>query len=191
MVYLRTNFGKILTENKIIIAVKNLNDLDAALKTDSKIIFLLCGDICTLEEATRKIKSAGKISFLHIDMVEGINSKDQVALDFLKENSFADGIITTRTSTAKYAKKIGFLVIQRCFLIDSLSFENTQKILKECELDAVEILPGVMPKIIKKLSSKINIPLIAGGLISDKEDVEVALKSGAKAVSTTKLNITL
>ncbi|MBC2855095.1 glycerol-3-phosphate responsive antiterminator [Cetobacterium sp. 2A] len=188
---MRTNFGKILTENKIIIAVKNLNDLDAALKTDSKIIFLLCGDICTLEEATRKIKSAGKISFLHIDMVEGINSKDQVALDFLKENSFADGIITTRTSTAKYAKKIGFLVIQRCFLIDSLSFENTQKILKECELDAVEILPGVMPKIIKKLSSKINIPLIAGGLISDKEDVEVALKSGAKAVSTTKLNITL
>lgn len=35
--------------------------------------------------------------------------------------------------------------------------------------DAVEILPGLMPKIIKKLCSTVNVPINAGGLISDKE----------------------
>ncbi|MGL5578401.1 MAG: glycerol-3-phosphate responsive antiterminator, partial [Fusobacteriaceae bacterium] len=63
------------------------------------------------------------------------------------------------------------------------------KILHECEFDAVEILPGVMPKIIKKLSEEIDTPLIAGGLISDIEDIEIALNSGAIAVSTTKIDI--
>ncbi|MGL4402450.1 MAG: glycerol-3-phosphate responsive antiterminator [Fusobacteriaceae bacterium] len=182
-------FEKLLGENRIINAVKNLKDLDRVLQESSKIIFLLCGDICNLEETTRKIKSAGKIAFVHMDMVAGISGKDSVAVDYIKENSFAEGIITTKINIAKYAKSIGMMVIQRCFLIDSLSFENTKKILHECEFDAVEILPGVMPKIIKKLSEEINTPLIAGGLISDIEDIEIALNSGAIAVSTTKLDI--
>lgn len=186
---MRTNFVEILNKNKIIIAVKDINELEMALNHESKIIFLLCGNLCNIEEITREIKSSGKICFLHLDMIEGINGKDQIAIKYIKENTFADGIITTKVPVAKQAKKEGLLVIQRCFLIDSLSFENTKKILKECELDAIEILPGVMPKIIKKLSKNIQIPLIAGGLITDREDIETALSAGAAAVSTTKLNI--
>ncbi|MGL4945636.1 MAG: glycerol-3-phosphate responsive antiterminator, partial [Fusobacteriaceae bacterium] len=141
------------------------------------------------EETTRKIKSAGKTAFVHMDMIAGISGKDTVAVDYIRENSFAEGVITTKVNIAKYAKNRGMMVIQRCFLIDSLSFENTKKILHECEFDAVEILPGVMPKIIKKLSEEIDTPLIAGGLISDIEDIEIALNSGAIAVSTTKIDI--
>ncbi|MGL5057277.1 MAG: glycerol-3-phosphate responsive antiterminator [Fusobacteriaceae bacterium] len=182
-------FEELLGDNKIINALKDLKDLDKILLEPSKIIFLLCGDICNLEEITRKISSAGKTTFVHIDMISGISGKDSVAVDFIKENSFAKGIITTKVNIAKYAKSIGMMVVQRCFLIDSLSLENTKKILRECDFDAVEILPGVMPKIIKKLSSEIQTPLIAGGLISDMEDIEIALNSGAIAVSTTKINI--
>lgn len=184
-----SKFEKLLGENRIINAVKSLKDLDRVLKEPSKIIFLLCGDICNLEETTRKIRSAGKIAFVHMDMIAGISGKDTVAVDYIMENSFAEGIITTKLNIAKYGKSRGLMVIQRCFLIDSLSFENTKKILHECDFDAVEILPGVMPKIIKKLSSEISTPLIAGGLISDMEDIEIAIKSGAIAVSTTKIDI--
>lgn len=186
---MKTKFEELLDNNRIINAVKDLKDLEKGLLEPSKIIFLLCGDICNLEEATRKISSAGKVAFVHMDMVSGISGKDCIAVDYIKENSFAKGIITTKINIAKYAKSIGMMVVQRCFLIDSLSFENTKKILNECDFDAVEILPGVMPKIIKKLSSEINTPLIAGGLISDMEDIEIALNSGAIAVSTTKINI--
>ena len=36
--------------------------------------------------------------------------------------------------------------------------------------DMVEILPGVMPKVIKKLTAISPVPVIAGGLILDKEE---------------------
>ncbi len=187
--FIKNNFKNIINENKIIVAVNNLQELEVALKTDSKIIFVLIGDICNIEETTRKIRSSGKLSIVHIDMIAGLNSRDTISLDFIKENTYADGIITTKMVMAKYAKKIGLIAIQRCFVIDSLSLVNVKKILKDSEIDAIEILPGVMPKILKEISLNISIPLIAGGLISSIEDVENAILAGADAVSTTKLNL--
>lgn len=46
-----------------------------------------------------------------------------------------------------------------------------------------------MPKIIKKLCSTVNVPIIAGGLISDKEDVMNALNAGAVAISVTNQRV--
>ena len=46
-------------------------------------------------------------------------------------------------------------------------------------------LPGLMPKMIRRLVQDTGKPVIAGGLISDKEDVTNALSAGAVAVSTT------
>lgn len=77
----------------------------------------------------------------------------------------------------------------RCFLIDSISLTTTEKLLNEEYIDAIEVLPGVMPKVLRNLSTKSSIPIIAGGLISDDDDVKTALKNGAIAISTTKLNI--
>ena len=51
--------------------------------------------------------------------------------------------------------------------------------------DLIEILPGVMPKIIRRLAGSAKKPLIAGGLISDKEDILSALGAGAVAISST------
>ena len=55
--------------------------------------------------------------------------------------------------------------------------------------DMIEIMPGVMPKIIKSLRGSTSIPLIAGGLIADKEDVMGALLAGASAVSTSRQDV--
>ena len=44
---------------------------------------------------------------------------------------------------------------------------------------------GLMPKIIRRVAQLTGKPVIAGGLISDKEDVTAALSAGAVAVSTT------
>ena len=51
--------------------------------------------------------------------------------------------------------------------------------------DVIEILPGVMPKIIRRLAASVRVPIVAGGLISDKEDIVGALAAGALAVSST------
>nr|WP_307775054.1 glycerol-3-phosphate responsive antiterminator [uncultured Cetobacterium sp.] len=181
------NFKEILSKNNKIAAVKDSDGLEKALLSSSKIIFILSSDICNIEEISRKIKAQGKLCFIHLDMIQGLNSKENSAITFLKENTFADGIITTKAQIAKFAKKLGFLVILRCFLIDSMSLNTAFKLFSEPYIDAIEFLPGVMPKIIKKISTKSPIPIIAGGLISDSDDIDIALKNGAIAISTTKL----
>ncbi len=49
--------------------------------------------------------------------------------------------------------------------------------------DAIEVLPGVIPKVIEDLTERSDLPIIAGGLISDKEEVMRALEAGSLAVS--------
>lgn len=183
---MRGNLQQLLEKEQVIIAVKNLEDIPKVLKSPSKIVFLLCGNILNIEEVTRELKEAGKTTFIHLDMISGFDSKEVLVIDFLKENSYADGIISTKPTMIKYAKKSGFLAIQRCFMFDSLSIENSKKMLKDGNPDALEMLPGVMPKIIARLSKEMKIPLIAGGLISEKEDIKIAIDSGAAAISTTK-----
>jgi glycerol uptake operon antiterminator len=45
-------------------------------------------------------------------------------------------------------------------------------------------MPGIASKIIGRLKDRINVPVIAGGLISTKDDIIDSLSEGAVAVST-------
>jgi glycerol uptake operon antiterminator len=55
------------------------------------------------------------------------------------------------------AKRLGLIAVQRVFMIDSLSKENIKNHLVD-GCDAVEILPGLLFKIIKELSLSLNKP---------------------------------
>lgn len=48
-----------------------------------------------------------------------------------------------------------------------------------------------MPKVIRRLAAIVRKPVIAGGLISDKEDVLNALGAGAMAVSSSNPEVWL
>ncbi len=182
-----SSFRDILEENPIVAAVKDEKDLEVALKSDLRVIFVLFGNILNMKSISDMISSSEKIGIIHVDLVEGLSS-NEYALKFIKENTSFKGIISTKPQLLRSAKKLGFIGIQRFFMIDSLSKENMKKhLVKEC--DAVEILPGLLFKIITEISSKLDKPLIAGGLISEKADVVETLKSGATCISTTKKDI--
>jgi glycerol uptake operon antiterminator len=125
--------------------------------------------------------------FVHIDLIDGLASRD-VAVDYIAKNTKADGIISTRPNIVKCAKTYDLLTIQRFFVLDSIALNNIGKQLSNAA-DAIEILPGVMPKIIKILATCTEKPIIAGGLIIDKEDVVNALNAGASAISSSNENI--
>ena len=55
--------------------------------------------------------------------------------------------------------------------------------------DLVEVLPGAMPKAIAQLAASIQKPIIAGGMIRDKEDVTRALGAGAVGISASNETI--
>ena len=56
--------------------------------------------------------------------------------------------------------------------------------LEQGKPDFVEILPGIMPRVIAEISARTQVPVIAGGLLRDKADVMAAMRAGAAAVST-------
>lgn len=173
-----------LDENPIIAAVKDDAGLEAALKTDCRVIFLLYGSLITVVALAERVKSAGKICMVHLDLLDGLALRD-VSVDFIAENTCADGILSTKLSLVKRASEKGLLAIQRFFLLDSIALSNIQKQYPKDAACAIEILPGLMPKVIAQLTKIIEKPVIAGGLISEKEDVVAALKAGARAVSST------
>lgn len=178
------DLGAILAENPIIAAVKDDSGLEAALLTECRVIFLLYGNVCSVGGLVERIKSAGKLAMVHIDLIDGLSSKD-VAVSFLGQNTQADGIISTKPALVKAAKEQGLLAIQRFFLLDSLALANFQKYAEMNVADMIEILPATMPKIIRKITAASRLPIIAGGLITDKEDIMLALQNGATAVSST------
>ena len=180
---MREIFRKRMEINPVICAVKDVNNIDKALESDSEIIFCLCGNIFNLPDIVSRVKNAGKLIFIHIDLIEGF-SKDATALKYINEKIKPDGIISTKNNLLKVAKELGLLTVQRLFIIDSLSIETTVKTSSTINPDAIEILPGIMPRIIKKLSSTLSVPIIVGGLISEFDDINNATESGALGVST-------
>ncbi len=173
-------------EVPIVAACKSEAELKQCLKSKSPVIFLLFGDICTVADLTAQVKAAGKIAVVHLDLVDGLAPKD-VSVDFLAEQTQADGIISTKSSLIRYAHQKGLLTIQRYFLLDSRVLENIAK--NTTPADFLEVLPGVMPKIIRHLAETTGKPIIAGGMIRDKEDVLSALSAGAVAISSTNADV--
>jgi len=171
----------------VIAAVKDTEGLEKSLESDCQIIFVLFGDLVSITGIVTKIKRSGKFAMVHVDLIDGLASKD-VAVDFIAKNTSADGIISTRANIVHRAKACGLLAIQRFFLLDSIALNNIGRQPSLKDADAIEILPGLMPKIIEKLVMSIGKPIIAGGLITDNEDIVNALNSGAIAISSTNYN---
>lgn len=176
----------LLQDAPIIAAVKNDEGLEQALASDCTVIFFLYGSICTIGELTARTRAAGKRAFIHLDLIDGLASKD-IAVDFIAANTEADGVISTRPNLIRRGRALGLLTIQRFFLLDSLALDNVLR--QASEADAIDILPGTMPKIIGRLSSRVHQPIIASGLISDKDDIYAALGAGASAISTTDASL--
>ncbi|MBP3926251.1 MAG: glycerol-3-phosphate responsive antiterminator [Clostridium sp.] len=169
----------------IITAVKDEEGLAQAMETDSPVVFILYGTICNIADIVKVVKDHDKIAIVHVDLIGGLGSKE-VVVDFIHQNTKADGIISTKAPLVKHAMELGMIGGQRTFLIDSMALDITRKQLTTFRPDFMEIMPGVMPKILRMIRVYTDIPLVAGGLISDKRDILAAFDSGADAVSTTK-----
>lgn len=177
-----------LGETPVIAAIKSGDQLGKALESECRVVFVLSSDIMTVGEMVERVKERGKTVFVHIDLVYGLAAKE-VAVDFIRRTTRADGVISTRPPLVRYARQQGLMTVQRFFLLDSIALENTRKQVEQDCADLVEVLPGVMPKLIRQLAFSARNPVIAGGLIVDKEDVMGALGAGATAVSTTNTGV--
>lgn len=185
---MKKEYREAIDESPVIAAVNTWESLEKALTCDSRIIFILFGDICNISDIVAKVKTSGKLAVVHIDLITGLAPKE-IAVDFIKQCTEADGIISTKPALIKYAAKLSLFTVLRFFVIDSLAFSNIEKQLQNVRPDVMEVLPALMPRILSRICNMVNIPVITGGLISDKEDVISMLSAGASCVSSTSEDI--
>ena len=138
-------FLDVLEVSPVIAAVKDDEGVDACLKSESQVVFILYGDICTIPEIVSKVKAAGKLAVVHLDLIHGLASKN-IAADFIKKYTEADGVISTKPTIIHRAKELGMLTVLRVFLIDSMAYENVKTQVMAAKPDVVEVLPGMMQK---------------------------------------------
>ena len=169
------------TERRIA-AVRKPDDLQAALRIGWPVVFLLIGDLFTAERYVAEALRAGKKVFLHVDFIAGLGG-DPIVIKYIAERVKPTGIISTKSHFVKHAKKYGLLAIQRLFIIDTSAMEQGIHNIRQSEPDAVEIMPGLLSRVITELHNTVPVPIIAGGLIKDQAEIETALQAGAAAVS--------
>ena len=169
---------------RIIAAARSDEELLSAIKSKADIIFMLAPNIADINRQASDVHKSGKKLFIHLDLAEGIG-KDEAGIRFAKEQG-VDGLISTRTNIIKLAKKEKLFTVQRFFAVDSQSVATVIESAKASKADMIEIMPGIVPKVIKHLKGELDMPIVAGGLIETAEEIKEALKCGATAISTGK-----
>ncbi|WP_141499982.1 glycerol-3-phosphate responsive antiterminator [Paenibacillus luteus] len=166
----------------IIASITKSEQIGAVLKSRVQRVNLMTGDILKLAGIVRDLHQAGKKVYVHIEMVNGIG-RDNSAIQYLADTFLIDGIISTKTNAIAAARKAGIRSIQRIFAIDTAAVDSAIKIVGQSHPDEVEIMPGLMPRVIREVKARIKQPLIVGGLIRSEEEIREMLGSGADYVS--------
>ncbi|GGC82598.1 glycerol uptake operon antiterminator regulatory protein [Thalassobacillus devorans] len=177
-----------MIEQKILPAVKKIKDFEKLLESDSDYIVLLDTRVSQLKHLVRYGQKAGKSVFVHTDLIQGLKT-DDYGMEFLGQDIKPDGVISTRASVIQQSKRYRMTAIQRMFLIDSHAIDHNLKLIQKTKPDYVELLPGILPEQIAFIKETLGIPIIAGGLIRNHQEVNQAIEAGATAISTSRSDL--
>ncbi len=175
--------GEKAISQSIVPAARNIKDFEYLIKSKTDIIILLDCHITQVQSLLQLARTSKKNVILHADLIQGLKH-DEYGAQFLCQVGRPYGLISTHSSVVAVAKKRGLLAVQRVFLLDSHSLENTYRMLKTVQPDYIEVLPGIIPTVISQVCQTTKLPVLAGGFIRTMEDVEQILKSGASAITT-------
>ncbi|AJY75164.1 glycerol-3-phosphate responsive antiterminator [Paenibacillus beijingensis] len=171
-----------MNDYPVIASITEERQVEKAAACGVRRVNLMTGTINNLGQIVGRLHDSGKQVFVHVEMVGGIG-RDAAAIQYLANAFKIDGIITTKSNAVATAKQVGISSIQRVFAIDSAAVETALRMIKSCGPDEVELMPGLMPRIIREMKMKIKQPLIVGGLIRHDDEIKAALESGADYVS--------
>ncbi|UII54416.1 glycerol-3-phosphate responsive antiterminator [Cytobacillus spongiae] len=173
---------------QILPASTNMKEFERFLNSSFEIGVFLELHIAQLKHVQSLANQHGKKMIFHMDLIQGIKN-DDYATEFICQEHKPYGLISTKGSVILKAKQKGVLAVQRVFLIDSHALEKSYKLVDKTKPDFIEVLPGAMPWMISEVKNRLNTPVFAGGLIRSEEEVINALKAGATAITTSKVEL--
>ena len=117
---------ELLETSPVIAAVKDDKGLQRCFESECQVVFVLYGNVCNIGGIVRQIQEHGKVAIVHVDLTAGLSAKE-VAVDFIKQTTSADGIISTKPLLVKRALELGLYGVQRTFMIDSMAVSTMKK----------------------------------------------------------------
>ena len=177
---------RLICDKAVIPAPRSMDDFKYALtKTEALSVILLFADINSLPALLALAQQEKKRVVIHLDLLEGIG-KDKAGIRFLARQGVT-ALITTKSHLGKIAREEGMIVIQRLFLVDSEAIKTGINMLRGFKPDMLEVLPASAPsRVIEELIRASGLPILGGGLVQTREDVENALRNGISAVSASR-----
>lgn len=178
----------VLKRHPIIAAVRDVSRMETAAESPVAAIFLMTGDIFTLADCVARAKAAHKAIFLHVDLIHGI-ANDREGIRYVAQVLRPHGIVSTKSHLLQSARKEGLLTVQHVFLIDTHAYETGVRSIREFGPDAVELMPGLMPRVIRDMKREIACPIVTAGLIKHVEEVADVIAAGACAAAIGKAEL--
>jgi len=172
-----------LEQSRIIPSIRVAENLPAACASPAKIVFLMFGTPLTIADLVARLKDAGKLPIVNMDLLSGL-ARDAAAIEFLSKTG-ALGIISTHQDTLRAARSHGMLAVQRTFAIDSVAVANSFRTLDHFLPDVIELLPAIAAPLIIPMLRPIRpgLPVIGCGLIRSLMQVDELVRQGVAAVS--------
>ncbi len=171
----------VLADNPIIAACRPESIHDAVASRASIVLLMNAPLTWLIRPDFQELRSAKPV-LVHADLIKGL-SGERESIRFLRDFVGPAGIVSTRSTTIRAARKEGVPVIQRVFLIDSASLRTSTESIRENRPTAVEIMPGIATAALAEIREAVGIPVIAAGLVRSRAQVLAALTAGADAVS--------
>lgn len=176
-------------QHPVIAAVREVNDVQEALASPVKTIYLMGGSILDIIEVTKQVQSCGKSIFLHVELLKGIG-RDKAAIEFIAKKIRPEGVVSTKPQLLLAASKLDLQTVLQIFMIDSQAFETGMRNIRSLNPDIVEIMPGLVPGVATEIKKQINgIPLVTAGMIRRAEEVEIMLNAGCNAIAASNKNL--
>ncbi|MCI0184361.1 glycerol-3-phosphate responsive antiterminator [Sulfoacidibacillus ferrooxidans] len=168
---------------KMIPATNRISDIESLVHNHFEYMIMLQIHISQLTYVVDFVHRHKKKILLHADLIQGLKA-DEAGAQYLCQDIKPDGLISTHAQVITTAKKRGLLAVQRIFLIDSHSLETSYRVIQSAHPDYIEVLPGIMPSVIRDVCTQTKLPVFAGGFLHTTTDVKAALAAGASSVTT-------
>ena len=148
---------------KILPAANNIKEFEKLMETDFEYVILLNSHIAQLTALMKLARRHQKKVLLHVDLVQGLRS-DEYGAEYLCQKVKPAGLIFhADAGDPTWPKKRSLIAIQRIFLLDSHALNTSYRLIQSFQPDYIEVLPGIIPHIIREISDNTNVPILAGG----------------------------
>ncbi len=176
-----------LAESHCCAAITSESHLDNALASSVAIIFILRADGLELAPVVQRIHEAGKLSAIHIDLIDGVRA-DRSGIAWLARAG-VDAVISSHGQLMRAIQRERMVAIHRLLLVRRGLLDSAFAAVTRSGADIVELIPGVILPEVRDLLPKLEVPLLAGGFIRTVAEARAVIGAGAAGVTTSAENL--